>query len=449
MIQLRRGVNLPIEGAPRQEIEAGEALSSVALLGGDFHGTRPGMAVQEGDSVRIGQPLFADRKRPGVFHASPATGRVSAVHRGAKRALLSVVVDIEDDACEVPFIESPTPLARLSRTDIARHLMASGLWTAFRTRPFSHVPSPEQTPRSIFVTAMDSNPLAADANVVIAERPADLTSGVMALTRLTDGPVFVCMDAAASEPDMDHPQVRVERFAGPHPAGLAGTHVHFLDPVDADKTVWSIGYQEVMAIGKLFTQGILDVRRVVALGGPGIKAPRLVRTRLGACIPELLAGQLVDTDNEQLRVISGSVLSGHQASGALAFLGRLHSQISVLPEDTERKLFGYLTPGRHKHSVLPVYLSHWLGKQPRFTTTANGSPRAMVPIGIHEAVMPLDILPTQLLRALLVGDIDTAIGLGCLELDEEDLALCTYACPAKYEYGPVLRSMLTTIEKEG
>ncbi len=449
MIQVKRGIDLPIEGIPRQDISPAASLSSVAILGVDFHGMRPSMTVREGDRIEVGETLFEDRKTPGVSYTSPATGRIAAINRGAKRALLSVEIDIEDEATETPFIESPASLSALSRESIIRQLIKSGLWVALRTRPFSRVPSPAGQPHSIFVTAMDTNPLAANANLIIANRSEDFAFGIQVLTRLTEGPVFVCMNAEGPAPDVDQDRVRLERFQGPHPSGLAGTHIHFLDPVDSRKTVWSIGYQEVIAIGRLFSEGILDLRRVIALGGPGIKDPRLIETRVGASIVDLLLGQFAEHGGKRMRAISGSVLSGHQTAGPLAFLGRLHTQVTVLLEDTERKLFGYLTPGMDKHSVFPIYLSHWLGLRPNFTTTSNGSPRAMVPIGTYEKVMPLDVLPTQLLRALLVGDIDSAIGLGCLELDEEDLALCTYACPAKYEYGPVLRSMLTTIEKEG
>ena len=449
MIQIKRGIDLPIEGAPREEITPGPRLESVALLGGEFHGMRPSMAVREGDQVRLGQPLFEDRKTPGVSYASPATGRVASINRGSKRSLLSVEIELQDEASQVSWQDSPAPVSSLSREAIVGQLTASGLWIGLRTRPFSRVPSPAEVPHSIFVTAMDTNPLAADANVVIARRPGDLAAGIEVLARLTDGPVYVCMDAEGQAPDVDPNRVRIERFAGPHPAGLAGTHIHFLDPVNAAKTVWSIGYQEVMAIGRLFAEGVLDMSRVISVAGPGVRDPRLVQTRVGASIGDLLQGQLASEPGMRLRSISGSVLSGHQTSGALAFVGRLHTQVSVLHEDTTRRLFGYLSPGLDKHSVFPIYLSHWLGLKPKFTTSSNGSPRAMVPIGTYEAVVPLDVLPTQLLRALLVGDIDTAIALGCLELDEEDLALCTYACPSKYEYGPVLRAMLTTIEKEG
>mgnify|MGYP001828981790 CR=1 FL=1 len=316
-----------------------------------------------------------------------------------------------------------------------------------RTRPFSKVPAIGSKPNSIFVTALDTNPLGGDPAVVIAEAPEAFSAGLDLLARLTDGAVHVCKAEGADIPGGKATSVQMHEFGGIHPAGLPGTHIHFIDPVGASKTVWYLGYQDVMAIGYLFTTGKLNSTRVVALGGPGVEKPRLLRTVLGASLDELTAGELDGADN---RVISGSVFSGRAAESPVAFLGRYHVQVSVLPEDKERRLIGYLTPGLDRHSVFPIYLSKWLGEKGiRFSTTTNGSQRGMVPIGTYEQVMPLDILPTQLLRALLVGDLDTAIALGCLELDEDDIALCTYACPAKYEYGPVLRSVLDTIEKEG
>ena len=211
--------------------------------------------------------------------------------------------------------------------------------------------------------------------------------------------------------------------------------------------MWSIGYQDVIAIGHLLQSGQLDSTRVVSLAGPGVTSPRLIQTVLGASIEELAAGEL--KDGEQ-RLISGPVFSGHTARGGHAFLGRYHNQVSVLPEERERHLFGYLTPGANRHSVFPIFLSSWLKKKSvDLTTTTNGSTRAMVPIGTYDSVMPGDFLATQLMRSLLVGDVERAINLGCLELDEDDVALCTYACPGKYEYGPVLRQMLNQIQKEG
>ncbi|MEO1850741.1 MAG: NADH:ubiquinone reductase (Na(+)-transporting) subunit A, partial [Psychrobacter sp.] len=234
---------------------------------------------------------------------------------------------------------------------------------------------------------------------------------------------------------------------GKHPAGLAGTHIHFLHPISRGVTVWTIGYQDVIAIGKLFTTGRLYTRRMLSLAGPAVTNPHLIATERGADITALTKGQLAAGEN---RIISGSVLSGRRVFDNIAYLGRFHNQISALPEGRERPAFHFFSPGKNRFSKLPIYISQFFGgKKYNFTTTSNGSPRAMVPIGVFEEVMPQDYLPTQLLRALIVEDIISATDLGALELDEEDLALCTFVSPGKYEFGDILRDNLTRIELEG
>lgn len=447
MIKTRKGLDLPIAGSPQPVIDAGAEVRTVAVLGPDYPGMKPTMLVQEGDRVRCGQPLFTDKKNEGVQYTAPASGVVKGVNRGAKRALLSVVIEVDGDDAERFEHCAADAIGDLSRESVVQNLVASGLWTALRTRPYSKVPALDAEPHSIFVTAMSTSPLAGDARLVIEEQPDCFRAGLAVLERLTAGRVFVCHAPGWSPPLPDAGRVGAETFDGPHPAGLPGTHIHFLDPVSAHKSVWFVGHQDVIAIGHQFLTGELRRERVVALGGPGVERPRMLRTVLGANLTELTRGELTDGE---LRVISGSVLSGRTAEDPVDFLGRYDDQISVIPEDRERRLFGYLSPGPDRHSVLPIYLSSWLGRKPlRFTTSSNGSPRGMVPVGCYERVMPLDILPTQLLRALLVKDLDSAISLGCLELDEDDVALFTYVCPAKYEYGPVLRDVLTQIEKEG
>jgi Na+-transporting NADH:ubiquinone oxidoreductase subunit A len=447
MIKITKGLDLPIGGGPSAEIADARAVRSVAVLGNDYIGMKPTMEVREGDRVKRGQVLFTDKKTPGVQFTAPAAGRVAAINRGAKRALLSVVIDVEGDAFEQFAAYEPAALKKLARAAVVENLVASGLWTALRTRPFSRIPALDAQPQAIFVTAVDTNPLAGDPAVVIAQATDAFASGLDVLAKLTEGRVYLCTGADAKLPRGSDPKIVSEQFVGPHPAGLPGTHIHFLHPVGGSRSVWQIGYADVIAVGRLFQTGQLNNERIVALGGPGVAKPRLLRTVLGASTDELTAGELHPGAQ---RVISGSVLAGRTARGAEAFIGRYHQQISVLPEDRTRRLLGYLSPGIDRHSVFPIYLSGWLKpRQISFSTTTNGSPRGMVPIGTYERVMPLDILATQLLRSLLVGDVETAINLGCLELDEEDVALCTYACPAKYEYGPVLRDMLTLIEKEG
>lgn len=443
-IAIKKGLDLPIAGAPKQEIEDGPAIGKIAVLGVDSIDLRPTMAVSEGDSVKKGQLLFEDKKTPGVRYTSPASGKVIGIHRGAKRALLSVVIEVASDEEERFEQHVGTAPDQLSRQQVRDTLVESGLWTALRTRPYSKVPMPDSAPHSIFVTAIDTNPLAADPQAVLRESEDDFARGLTLLGKLTEGPVYVCKAPGVS---IAAAEAQVVEFAGPHPAGLPGTHIHFLDPVGAAKTVWHIGYQDVVACGKLFATGSLWTERVVALGGPQVEQPRLLRTRQGACLSELTGGQLQPGEN---RVIAGSVLAGRVAAGPLDFLGRYHAQVSVLAEGREREFLGWQKPGVDKFSIKNVFASKLLPSQLfDFTTSTEGSDRAMVPIGSYEQVMPLDILATLLLRALIVEDTDRAQALGCLELDEEDLGLCTFACPGKHEYGPILRRNLARIEREG
>ena len=447
MIKITKGLDLPIAGLPDRQRIDDVTVSRVAVMGEEYIGLRPSMAVKEGDKVVKGQLLFEDKKIPGVRFTAPASGTISAIHRGERRVLQSVVIDVVGDDA-LSFTAYPADeLATLPRDAVAAQLIASGLWTAMRTRPFSKTPLPGTTPAAIFVTAIDTNPLAADPQPIILAQREAFNAGLTVLTRLTDGRVHVCQSSGGKLGGHPQGQVTFNQFAGPHPAGLVGTHIHFLEPVSLTKQVWHLNYQDVIAYGKLFLEGVLWTERIIALGGPQVKNPRLLRTCLGADLNALLAGELLEGEN---RVLSGSVLSGTQATGPHAFLGRFHLQVSVLKEGREKELLGWVAPGRDKYSITRTTLGHFLKKKLfNLSTTSNGGERAMVPIGNYERVMPLDILPTMLLRDLLAGDTDSAQALGCLELDEEDLALCTYVCPGKYEYGPVLRRVLTQIEQEG
>lgn len=447
MFRIRKGLDLPISGVPEQHVTTGASIHHVAIVGDDYVGMRPAMLVQEGDRVIKGQALFEDKKNPGVMFTAPASGTVVAIHRGERRVLQSVVIQIEGDEKREFARFDAADLATLSRDAVQTQLLESGLWTALRTRPYSKTPVPGTVPAAIFVTAIDTNPLSADPQpLILAERKA-FDAGLTVLTRLTPGKVHVCQASGCKLGGHPQGQVAFNEFAGPHPAGLVGTHIHFLEPVSLTKQVWHLNYQDVIAIGKLFTTGELCAERIIAIGGPQATQPRLVRTLLGADLTALLAGETKEGEN---RIISGSVLSGRHATGPMAWLGRFHLQVSVVLEGREKELFGWVLPGAEKYSVTRTTLGHFLRRKLfNFSTSTNGGERAMVPIGNYERVMPLDILPTVLLRDLLAGDTDGAQALGCLELDEEDLALCTYVCPGKYEYGPVLREVLTRIEQEG
>lgn len=446
-IKIKKGLNIPLAGPPEQTISVGNEIRSVALLGPDTIDLKPRMEVREGERVRLGQVLFSDKQNPGVVFTSPGSGIVAAINRGERRVLQSVVIDLDGDDAET-FDQWPADqLSKLSRQQVSDNLLASGMWTAFRTRPYSKIPVPGSEPASIFVTAIDSNALAADPAIIIARSSEAFSEGLQVLATLTDGPVYVCTapNSGVAVPDDD--KYRHADFSGPHPAGLVGTHIHFLDPVNEKKCVWHIGYQDVIDIGRLFTTGRLPVERVVSIGGPMVRNPRLVQTRVGASTGDLMHGEKT---GDAVRVVSGPVLSGHRASGWAAYLGRYHNQVCVLQEGSPREFLSYMRPGANKYSATRAYVAHLLRRNSfALTTTQNGSPRAMVSIGSFERVLPLGLLPTPLLKALLVTDTDGARELGCLELDEEDLALCTFVCNGKYQYGRHLRRNLYEIEVNG
>ncbi|CAK2143042.1 Na+-transporting NADH:ubiquinone oxidoreductase subunit A [Vibrio crassostreae] len=446
MITIKKGLDLPIAGTPSQVINDGKSITKVALLGEEYVGMRPTMHARVGDEVKKGQVLFADKKNPGVVFTSPASGKVIEVNRGAKRVLQSVVIEVAGNE-QITFNSyEANQLASLDRETVKTQLVESGAWTALRTRPFSKVPAVDSETQAIFVTAMDTNPLAAEPELIINEQSDAFVAGLDLLSTLTNGKVYVCKKGT-SLPRSAQSNVEEHVFDGPHPAGLAGTHMHYLYPVNAQNVAWSINYQDVIAFGKLFLTGEIYSERVVSLAGPVVNNPRLVRTQIGASLEELTDSELMPGE---VRLISGSVLSGVHASGPHAYLGRYHQQVSVLREGRDKELFGWAMPGKNKFSVTRSFLGHvFKGQLFNMTTTTNGSDRSMVPIGNYEKVMPLDMEPTLLLRDLCAGDVDSAQALGALELDEEDLALCTFVCPGKYEYGQLLRECLDTIVKEG
>lgn len=447
---LKNGLDIPIDGAPEPRIDSGRPVREVALSGLDFPGLKARMLVSEGDHVRLGQALFSYKNDRAVRFTSPGTGTVTAINRGARRALESVVIQLDDDESGEPAFDalSDDALRSIDRGSVTGRLLQSGAWTSFRTRPYSRVPGSGAVPRSIFVTAIDTQPLAGDPRLVIRLDPAAFNTGLIVMSRLTEGRVFMCVGK-----DWDIQTGAVDRletvqFSGPHPAGLPGTHIHFLDPVSADRTVWHIDYQDVMAIGRLFSTGCIHTGRVVALGGELFNRPRMVNTRLGASIEDLLTGEY--DAGVSCRVISGSPLAGRIATGTNAYLGRYHNQVSLLPETQQRKLLGWLGLLSRRYTAAGTFLKKTGHKRKHsFTTARNGRYSAMLPVRAFDEVIPMDIIPSALLRALMVRDTEQAQALGCLELDEDDLALCSFVCPAKQDYGGILRQNLEQIEKEG
>ncbi len=442
---LRKGLDLPISGAPRQDNVTGAPVKTVGVIGDDYVGLKPRILVAEGDVVGPGSPILINKDVPEAMVTSPVAGTVRAINRGARRKLISVEIEVGEGAADpVDFSgvgDAATPEGLVER------LCAAGLWPAFRTRPYSRVPEVASRPSAIYVTALDTEPLAADPFPIIAAEPEAFTKGLEAVAMLSSGATYLCVADGVSLPGSDLAGVTPVGFAGPHPAGLAGTHMHFLEPPLADRLVWTIGYADVLMIGRLLLTGHYDASVVVALAGPICADPRLVRTVAGASMADLAQADL--PEGLPVRMISGSVLSGRAGEGPGAYLGRYARQITLIEEDRKQIPMGWIRPMLSKYAVQPVLGSALAKRSFPLTSNLNGGRRAMVPLGTFEELMPQDFLPTQLLRALLVMDTDQAQALGALELDEEDLGLVGFACPAKYEYGAALRDCLTKIEKEG
>ena len=452
LIQVNKGLDIPISGKPEQQIEDCPSPSRIALVFRSYHNLRPHLNVSIGDEVARGQVLVENKALPGVCYTSPASGVVEAIHRGARRKLLSIVIRAEGQRDRQFEKFNEDQLGALNRQQVQTQLLSSGLWTTLRTRPYSETPEPGSIPHSIFVTAIDSRPLAADPQVVITaseERSRYFTAGLKVLSQLSDGTTYVCVAKGSKITVPTEPRLKRVEFSGPHPAGLLGTHIHFLDPICGDKTVWGIGYQEVVAIGELFLTGIYPVQRIISLAGPAVKRPRLLRMQLGTPLSDICNDEL---EAGAVRIIAGSPLDGYDIVEETAYLGAFDLQVSVLPQRVKTPFLAWLRPGLNLFSITRAFPLSFLRRDKAewsFSCMQNGSKRALVPIGLYERVMPLDLLATQLIKSLLVMDTDTSQHLGCLELDEEDLALCAYVCPSKHDLGPILRMNLEKIKQEG
>lgn len=448
-VVLRRGLDLPIPGAPRPVVEDARMPREFALLGSDHPELRLFLRVAEGERVRVGQALMADRRRPDLRLVSPAAGIVRTARPDARARGAMVVVAEEDDGADE---EERQHLSfggldlegaqRLSRAELVARLLETGDWVSLRERPGDRIPDPDARPDALLVRLTDSNPLAAPIGPILEGREDDLRIGIAALARLVDeGPVFVSQPPEVALPTEDLPGVRVFTFAGPHPAGLAGTQIHHLFPIRDRRRVWHVGAQETLAIGHALRTARVDTRRVVALAGPQVRRPRLLRTRIGSDVEALVANELLPGE---CRIVSGSPLSGRVIARPERHLGRHHHQISVLPEVDADSGPGWLLPFFGRTRRMPP----WRRRLP-WSTERHGEPSAMLPLDFFDAVSPLRLPFGLLLRALAAGDVETARRLGALELVEEDVALFTYLCPAKVEYGERLRAVLPTERRGG
>lgn len=443
---IRKGLDLPILGGSAEPEIKKVTTKQVALIGEDYPGMKPTMQVKEGEVVKAGQTVFSCKKNIGLTFTAPVSGKVVAINRGARRAFQSMVIERDEHQTHVDFKSYINKsVTDYSADEVKALLLESGQWTSLRQRPFEKVASVNGIAADLFITATDTQPLAPNPNHIIGMAKDDFLKGIQVLSKLTSGKTYVCTNGQL---DLDFGSVanaQVVTFGGKHPAGNVGTHIHFLSPVNMERNVWHVGYQDVISIGRLFQTGKVSVEKFYLLAGPNVKTPYLLHTERGAQISEMVSGNIV----EKSRIISGSVLNGRTATDSFDFATHFTNQISVIEEDDFRELLGWKRPGLGKFSTKNVYVGKFLKKAFNLGSSTHGSPRAMVPIGMFENIMPLDILPTQLLRALVSKDLELAQDLGCLELAEEDLALCTFVSPGKVDFGPVLRETLDIIEREG
>lgn len=443
---INKGLDIPINGKPVHTVTSSKPLSHVALIGDDYPDMKPTMLVQVGDRVRCGQPLFTDKRNEGLIFTAPGSGEVIAVNRGEKRKFESIVIRL-GDGDPISFCEPGSTSETFSADELRSLLVNSGLWCALRTRPYGKIPPIDAEPASLFVTAIDTSPLAPDMEGIIELNKDDFLMGLTLLRKLLSIPIYLCLGENQKAITGDINGIEQVEFSGPHPAGLPSTHIHLIDPVHENRYAWHIGAQDVISYGALLRSGKLNSERIISLTGPAAVEPRHIRTQLGASIRELCQSEIT---GEEVRLLSGSALDGRQVTDAHGFLGRYHQQITCLPEGTGRQFFGWLRPGEDRFSITRAFLSAFTKPETLPLDTAVwGGDRAIFPLGSYEKVMPIDTVPIYLLKSLASGNTEKAKELGCLELIEEDLALCSYVCPGKNNFGPMLRQTLTTIEKEG
>ncbi|MDY0097593.1 MAG: Na(+)-translocating NADH-quinone reductase subunit A [Bacteroidales bacterium] len=444
-IKLKKGFDIRLLGRA-EKIIAGEVNPSLfAVKPVDFPGLTPKLDVRPGDPVKAGTPLFHDKVRPEIRYVSPVSGTVLTVSRGEKRRILEVIVKREREEY-IDFGSDDTD--RLSREVVIEKLLVSGLWPAIRQRPYNVVADPNVEPKSVFISGFDSAPLAPDYNFIAENSPVNyFRKGIAALSRMTKGKVNLILNGNDT-PGMipyDISGVEVSYFSGPHPSGNVGVHIHHLDPVNKGETVWYVNLQDVFSIGRLFVEGIYKPEKIIALTGSEVKEPRYYRILTGGSVSPAVEGNIKQGN---LRFISGNVLTGTRISQD-GFLGFYDSQITVIPEGNYHEFFGWASPGINKFSFSRTFLSSLFPRQAyKLDTNLHGGERAFVITGQYEKVVPMDIYPMQLLKAIMAEDIDMMENLGIYEVAEEDFALCEFICPSKIEIQSVIRNGLDLMRKE-
>ena len=446
---LKKGVDIPLLGKPDKSIKSIENQSVLKLHPVTIKGIKPKLVVKEGDQVKTGSPLFYDKVLSGVNFVSPGSGVVQSIKLGERRVLEEVCIDVSGKPEE--FEESKTytesEISKIDKSELISILKNSGCWPYLRQRPFSKIANPEDNPKAIFISGFNSAPHSLDYETILNENSEGLQAGVNALNQLTDGSVHFSLNGKQQNVVLNNlNNVKAHNFTGPHPAGNIGIQIHHIDPINVGEVVWYIDLQDVMAIGSQLTTGKFSTDKFISISGEGLDNPTYAKVKRGVTFQSALYNNLKDGN---YRIISGDVLSGKKVEIENG-LGFYHNQISVIPEGGDREFIGWLKPGKNKYTNSNTYISKFLPKKEwSLNTLNNGDPRAIVPFGSWERVLPMDIHPNYLIRSIIAKDIEEMEDLGIYECDEEDFALCSFACQSKFPVHEIIRDGLNYIEEEG
>lgn len=444
-IKIKRGVDIKMQGQPEQIYANAEMPKTFAVKPTDFLGTKLKLAVREGDKVKAGTPVLYNKERDAVKFSSPVSGEIAEIVRGEKRKLLEVRI-LADTELQYEDFGVADPKS-LDRDAVKEKMLASGCWPFIMQRPYNIVANPERTPKAIFISGFNSAPLSVDVDFAVHGMEKEFQAGIDALSKLTDGKIHLGLRDGSKPSEVFTNCTGVERHSvkGPHPAGTVGVQIHNIDPINKGEIVWTVAPENVVIIGRLFLEGKFDAQINIAMAGGEVLKPRYYKTIIGACIKNFVEGNVTDHNN---RYISGTVLTGTQVKPD-GYLGYYERQLCVLPEGDEPEFFGWIAPGLDKFSISRAMFS-WMmpNKKYNLDTGMHGEERAFVVTGEYEKVFPFDIYPVQLLKSIMVSDIEAMENLGIYEVVEEDMALCEVVCTSKIPVQQVLREGLDLMLKE-
>lgn len=441
--KIKKGLDIRLTGEAEKVIRE-IPTKLCAIKPPDFHGVFPKLLVKEGDEVKAGTPLFFDKYRENIRFTSPVSGKVKEIRRGAKRVLLELSVEVAPDQEFVDF--GAADPNSLDKKAITEKMLASGTWPFIRQRPYSIIANPDDDPKSIMIAAFDTAPLAPDFDLIVEGQEKAFQAGVDALRKLTSGKVFLNMlQGQKAKAFASAAGVEISTFSGPHPAGNVSTQINRISPINKGDVIWYLRPQEVISIGNLFLNGKFDPSRIVALTGSEIEKPAYYKTILGSSIQEMVKDNVKQAN---ARYISGNALTGSKIEKT-GFVGAYDSQVTVIPEGDHYEFLGWAMPGLKKFSFYHTFFS-WLTPKKKYSldTNYNGGERGFVLTGKFEQVFPLNIYPMQLIKAIMIEDIDQMEFLGIYEVDEEDFALCEFISTSKIDIQKVVRDGINLMIKE-